>query len=141
MATATTTTNVIFPWSNAYSVGIPEIDTQHQGLIRLINELHASMASGQGKQVLEKILDDLVRYTEIHFTCEEDMMRRKGFSRLAAHHSVHEKLTAQVIELRNKYRASKLTLSIEVLQFLKEWLGNHIMIHDQAYARELKTPR
>ena len=30
-------------------------------------------------------------------------------------------------------------MSVEVMQFLKNWLGNHILVHDQAYARELKT--
>jgi hemerythrin len=138
MATATSNASVTFPWSDAYSVGIPQIDTQHKGLIRLINELHTAMAAGQGKQVLGKILDELVRYTEIHFTYEENMLRQGGYSKLAAHNSAHQKLTRQVMELRDKYRASKLTLTLEVMQFLKSWLGDHILIHDQAYARELK---
>jgi len=41
--------------------------------------------------------------------------------------------------LRNKYRDSSLTLGMEVLQFLRNWLANHIMGHDQQYAAELKT--
>lgn len=139
MATATTNTNVIFPWTDAYSVGIPQIDTQHKGLIRFINDLHAAMAAGQGKQVVGKILDDLVRYTEVHFAAEEEMLRQKKYSKLPTHHGVHTKLTAEVIELRDKYRANKVTLTLEVMQFLKNWLSNHIMVHDQQYAAELKT--
>jgi len=139
MAIATPPTNLIFPWSNAYSVGISQIDTQHKGLIRLINDLHSAMAAGKGKHALGAILDELVRYTESHFAFEESVLRQRQYSNLAAHHTEHRKLTGQVIELRERFRASKLTMSVEVMQFLKNWLADHIMVHDQAYARELKT--
>lgn len=138
MATATTPT-VIFPWSDSYSVGIPQIDSQHKGLIRLINDLHTAMAAGQGKQAMAGILDELIRYTKSHFTYEEGMLRQREYSNLASHHAVHEKLTSQVVELRERFRASKLTLSVEVMHFLKSWLADHILVHDKAYARELKT--
>lgn len=137
MATATTNATVIFPWSDAYSVGIQQIDAQHKGLIRLINDLHGAMAAGQGKQVLGKILEELVRYTEVHFTFEEGMLRHRAYSKLADHHKVHEHLTRQVIDLRDKYRSNKLTLTLEVMHFLKSWLADHIMVDDQAYAREI----
>jgi len=136
MATAAT---VIFPWCDAYSVGISQIDAQHKGLIRLINDLHAAMGLGKGKQALGAILDELVRYAESHFTYEESMLRQRQYSSLAAHHSVHQKLTAQVMELRERFRSSKLTMSVEVMQFLKSWLADHILVHDQAYARELQS--
>jgi len=138
MAT-TTTINVIFPWTAKYSVGIPQIDAQHKGLIGLINGLHAAMAAGQGKRVVGKILDDLVRYTEIHFRDEENLMRQKGYSKLVAHQEVHKKLTGQVVELRERYLAGNLTLTVEVMLFLKSWLADHIMGHDRQYAAELKT--
>jgi hemerythrin-like metal-binding protein len=138
MASLTTTT-VLFPWLEKYSVGIPEIDAQHKGLVRLINDLHAAMGAGHGKEAVGKILDELVRYTEQHFKFEENMLGQKRYSKLTAHQAEHKKLTGQVLELRNKYRDSSLTLGMEVLQFLRNWLANHIMGHDQQYAAELKT--
>jgi len=137
MAT-TTTTNVIFPWLDKYSVGIPQIDAQHQGLIRLINDLHAAMSAGHGKQSVGKILDELIRYTEQHFSYEENMLKVRTYSKLATHQAEHKKLTGQVLELREKFKAGALTLTMEVMQFLKNWLANHIMGHDQQYAAELK---
>ena len=139
MATATNPTTVIFPWNESYSVGISQIDAQHKGLIRLINDLHGAMSAGKGKQALGTILADLVHYTKVHFTFEENLLREKGYSNLAAHHAVHQKLTQQVIELQQRFAAAKLTLTVEVMQFLKSWLADHILVHDQAYARELKA--
>jgi hemerythrin-like metal-binding protein len=134
---ATLTANLIFPWQPKYSVGIAQIDAQHQGLIKLINDLHTAMGAGQGKETAGKILDELVRYTEVHFNYEEGMLRLKGYSQLAAHQATHKKLTVQVVELREKYRSGKLMLSMEVMRFLKDWLADHIMGHDHKYAAEL----
>jgi len=138
MATSTAS-NVIFPWLEKYSVGIPQIDTQHQGLVRLINDLHAAMGAGQGSQKVGKILDELVHYTEEHFSYEENMLRQRRYTKLTGHQAEHKRLTGQVVELREKYRNNTITLSVEVMQFLKNWLANHIMGHDQQYAAELKT--
>jgi hemerythrin-like metal-binding protein len=135
MATAT----VIFPWKEAYNVGIAQVDSQHKGLVKLINDLHSAMQAGKAKEAVGGIIDELIRYTQRHFNDEEAMLRMRGYSKLAAHHAVHQDLTRQVIELRDKFRASKLTLSIEVMQFLKNWLASHILTHDQAYAKELSA--
>jgi hemerythrin len=138
MATLTST-QVIFPWQEKYSVGIPQIDAQHQGLIRLINDLHSAMASGHGKDAIGKTLDELIRYTKSHFTYEETVLRQKNYSKYAMHLAEHKKLTAQVTELREKFLSNKLTLTMEVMQFLKNWLADHIMGHDHQYAAEFKT--
>ena len=135
---ATATTNVLFPWRAEYSVGVPMVDRQHMGLIKLINDLHSAMTAGKGKEALGPILDDLIRYTERHFADEEAMLRAKGYSGLTAHQSVHVDLTNQVYDLRAKFRTSRLAITIEVMQFLKSWLADHILVHDQAYARELR---
>ena len=138
MATSTTT-HVIFPWLEKYSVGIEQIDAQHKGLVRLINDLHAAMIAGQGSQNIGKILDELVHYTEEHFSYEENMLRERNFSRLIGHQLEHKRLTGQVVELREKYRNNSITLTMEVMRFLKDWLANHIMGHDQKYAAELRA--
>jgi hemerythrin len=41
------------------------------------------------------------------------------------------------VELREKYRKSALALTMEVMQFLKNWRANHIMGQDRQYAAEL----
>ena len=133
MATATE----VFPWKATYNVGIPQVDSQHKQLVKLINDLHAAMQSGKAKDVMGSIIDQLIVYTERHFNDEETMLRTRGYSRLAAHHAIHVDLTRQVIELRDKFKSSHLVLSIEIMHFLRDWLATHILTHDLAYAKEL----
>ena len=122
---------------DTYSVGIPQIDNQHKGLIRLINDLQAAMMAGKGKQVLSSIINDLIRYTEGHFAFEEALLQQRGYSALAAHKQEHKELTRQVHELRDKFQSSELTISMDVMKFLKNWLASHILERDKAYAKEL----
>src|SRR5580765_6566461 len=112
-----TTVTPIFPCRSEYSVRIPEIDAQHQQLVGLINELHAAMSAGNGKQALSHILDELVRYTEGHFSYEETMLERRGYSALAAHRAEHQRLKQQVYELRDKVKSGQTAVTIPVMQF------------------------
>lgn len=132
------TTTVLFPWKEAYSVRIPRIDTQHKGLVTLINDLHAAMLEGRAKEAMSRIVDELVDYTVQHFAFEESMLRQHGYTALAEHQLLHKKLCSQVFELRDKFRAGKITVTIETMHFLKNWLSGHILSADMAYARELK---
>jgi hemerythrin len=130
---------ILFPWRPEYSVGFEEIDRQHKLLVKLINDLQEAMYEGRGRDALAPILDDLVHYTETHFAFEEKMLQAGGFTKLVEHQAEHQKLTEQVCELRDQLRSRKIVLTTTVMRFLKNWLADHIMQHDQAYARELKA--
>lgn len=134
-----TATTVLFPWKEAYSVGFPRIDGQHKQLIALINELHCAMSEARANEAMAHIMDELVEYTERHFAFEESMLRQHAYSAFAEHQELHRKLTAQVKELREKIRAGRITVSLETMRFLKNWLASHILSADMAYARELET--
>jgi hemerythrin len=135
-----TSVTQIFPWREDYSVHIPQIDVQHQQLVAIINELHAAMLQGTANAALGRILDELVRYAQSHFAYEEAMLQQRGYSSLTVHRAEHQKLTQQVADLKERFRAGKLTLSVQVMQFLKEWLANHILTRDMQYAKELAPP-
>ena len=115
-------------WSNDLAVGNSFIDGDHQKLIDMVNRLHALMAEGKGKDVLDKVLHNLITYTQEHFRREEDLMRKMGYPGLEEHKTEHEKLLLQVLELQKKFQSGAATLSIQVLriptcQFAKRGWG------------------
>ena len=55
----------LIQWSPDYSVKVGEIDQQHQKLITMINELNDAMLKGKGKEILSKIIDGLISYTQV----------------------------------------------------------------------------
>jgi hemerythrin len=59
---------------NALSVSDPDIDQQHQKLVRMINDLHDAMRKGQTESVMANLFDRLLGYTAEHFSYEEQRM-------------------------------------------------------------------
>lgn len=123
----------MFEWSTSYATGIGTIDAQHQMLFQIAGKLHEAMGEGQGKAALNAILDRLLQYTESHFAHEERLLSSNNYPDLAAHKAKHAALCQQVREFQARYRAGQSTLTIQVLQFLKSWLVEHIQKTDLQY--------
>ncbi len=124
----------LISWNDNFSVNNALIDSQHKKLVTLVNELHDSMKAGKGKDALAKTFYELINYTKEHFETEERMMQKVNFSGYATHKKEHDTLTKEVLDLKEKFDAGKTMLSIEVLNFLKNWLTVHILDTDKQYA-------
>ena len=123
----------LIQWSDKYSVNNFLIDSQHKRLVSMINLMHESMKEGKGKETLQKILNDLVGYTKEHFLTEEAMMKKANYPGYAAHKTEHDKLTEKAVDLQKSYADGKAPLTMDVLNFLKNWLTNHIEGTDKKY--------
>lgn len=119
-------------WSNSYSVTVSQMDKEHQRLIDIINNLYAAMRSGRSKEAIGSILDELVEYTKTHFAHEEQLMQQANYSGYADQKKAHEALVSQLNEILVKYRSGT-ALGQEIMNFLKNWLINHIQGMDKQY--------
>ena len=124
----------LFQWKDEYIVGQFEIDSQHKRLFELADQLHAAMTTGKGKEVLNKTLGDLIDYTKRHFAAEEKLMQTFKYPDYLAHKALHDKLTAQVVEFQKEFVSGKAPVTIQLLQFLKDWLKHHIGETDRKIA-------
>jgi hemerythrin-like metal-binding protein len=124
----------MFDWNDSYSVNIASIDGQHKNLFRIAEELHAAMLKGTAQASTSKILDRLVQYVGVHFAYEERLMQAAHYPAFPAHKAMHDELTKQVLQFQEDLQKGKHSLTINLLQFLKKWLVNHIEGEDQKYA-------
>ena len=130
----------LMTWTDKLSVGVGVLDDDHKRLVGMVNELYDAMQTGQGRTTLGRILGDLIKYTQVHFSREEKLFAETGYPAATAHKQQHDALTSQVLEVQRKYMAgSTAMLSIDVLQFLKGWLINHIQGTDQKYRSHLNA--
>jgi hemerythrin len=127
-----------FVWNSGMSVGVKAADDDHKRLIDLLNKLHDGMKSGQGRDIVGKILDELVSYTRYHFAREEEYFDRTGYP-AEDHKREHRELVAQAVTLQSRFKSGESTLSIETLDFLKEWLTVHIQGTDKKYSVHLNA--
>ncbi len=125
-------------WNERYSVGIVRFDDHHKKLIDLLNELHAAMMAGKSREVLGKILDELVRYTKTHFSAEENIMQLYKYPGYPAHKTIHDTLTQQVLKFQGDFEAGSTSIGVEILGFLNKWLLDHIQKTDMSYSAFLR---
>lgn len=128
-------------WNDRFSVGSLVLDQQHKALVALINQLHAAMLKGALKEDMRKVFGELVHYTDSHFKAEEEMMRQSGYPLLAGHRTEHVEFVLKARELQGRLLTGKLTVSLDLLRFLKSWLSEHILGSDQQYAPYLSAAR
>jgi len=114
-------------------VNVREIDAQHKRLVEMVNEFHRAMRTGAAADVMKKLLRELISYTANHFALEEKYMKKYNFSGYNEHKQAHEKLVAQVLELQKTVESGKSVITIDVMNFLKDWLINHIKGMDKKY--------
>jgi len=124
----------IIQWNESLSVDIAEIDTQHQRLIRMINDLNDAMRQGKGKEVLGKIITGLITYTRTHFKAEEDYFAQFGYPDAATHKQEHVRFVEKVASFKQEFEQGKLGLSLEIMSYLSDWLQGHIKGVDKKYA-------
>ena len=124
----------LMKWNNSLSVGIDEVDQQHQKLIGLINDLHLNMKRQEGNHTIGNILKDLVDYTVYHFGAEEKLMHEHGYEDYENHKSIHKKLINRVADFQTKFNAGGTSVDSDLMNFLKDWLIKHIQGTDKQYA-------
>lgn len=126
-------------WNETYSVKVKEIDAQHKKLVEIINELHEKMKEGKGKQIIEKLLTDLLDYTVFHFSFEEKLLNTHSYPDYKIHVKLHSDLIDEVKSFRKKYEGGNAMLSLELMDFLKRWLVEHILNSDKQYSTHLNA--
>lgn len=122
-------------WNDDFSVGIDQVDTQHKRLIFLLNNMHDALTKGDTITIVQETLDSLVDYSINHFNDEEDIMVACNFPEYDAHKKIHNQLLENVILFQQKLNAGEEAISYELVDFLRDWLIDHIMREDKKYAK------
>lgn len=121
-------------WSAGLDIRIADIDNQHMKLVDIINALYDAMREGKGKNILETILDEMADYSVEHFAYEEKILTDNGYPGLNPHKMQHNEFVRKVNQFKQDFASGKMLVSIEVLNFLRDWLVSHIADSDKKYA-------
>ena len=124
-------------WSDQLSVNNAAIDSEHKKLVNITNKLHEAMSKGEGSKVMENILVELISYTKTHFANEEKLMRANNYKDLDEHIIQHQSFVAEVEKFYHKFKAGSFVMSVSVLNFLKNWLVDHIQGRDKKFGMSI----
>ena len=124
-----------FAFTSKYHVGIGFVDDEHKRLFEIIKEandvMHNDFLYDKFDQI-NNVLGELVEYTKVHFADEEDYMEKINYEGLEdqkrAHSMFVEKIENINLDDVDDNQDEYLT---EILNFLLDWLVNHILKADK----------
>ncbi len=125
---------MLIEWEDSFKTGINTFDEQHLQLFGMIKKLDIGIKEKKSKEIIGEILDGLFDYTIMHFSAEEKVMIKHGFSGYEEHKKEHDELTRKVKNYLVDYHNNRFLLSADLLGFLSNWLKNHIGLMDKKYA-------
>lgn len=126
-------------WNDSLKVGLTEIDTQHKKLVDLLNELNDAMQAGKSKEVLGRVIVELTNYTITHFNNEERYFKQFGYVDMEDHILAHKSFINKIKNFRNDFNAGNVSVSIEIMRYLKDWITKHINVTDKKYVELFKN--
>lgn len=122
-------------WDKSFSVGTTALDADHRRLIEILNRIYDAWNIDPNKVELDQLFDELLDYTDGHFSREESKLAARDYADLAAHQVQHERLREMVLAFRARHLAGNKpdALTEEMTHFLKTWLMDHILGEDMKY--------
>jgi len=121
-------------WTDAFSVGVEEIDRQHQEFVRLIGRLQTMQELKSPHGVILRILRELLKYADFHFESEENLMVLVKYPELDQHREEHKHLLKTAEAMTAAFASGKEPVE-SVLDFLADWFALHTQSSDKAAGR------
>lgn len=121
------------PWNDRYSVGVRQIDEQHQKLVGIMNKLCDFMDKGEENYVIGEVLEELAEYAWSHFALEERYFIEFDYDKTDEHVAQHREFSKQVSSLKKDLSEGKETVSTDTISFLGKWFTEHVLTYDKEY--------
>jgi hemerythrin len=126
-------------WSDDLSVGVPEMDNQHQKLIGMINRLIREQKSLTDPTTIAELLTEMTDYALEHFRAEEYLMSEYGYEHKDRQVLQHEAFITKTQEFYSATNVGTNILSMALLDYLRNWLVDHILDEDMKYKSFFKS--
>ena len=112
------------------SVGVPEIDAQHEHLINLINKL--------SKMCLERdevsdiafamMIKQTLYFIQFHMNCEKELMEETAYPELEVHNQFHHVFFMNFLKQIRAFESRDCFAPEKLPDFLYEWLNSHLIM-------------
>ena len=120
-------------WDDKYSVGISRLDDEHKQFIDVINKAIATKEHNGNPEDLKEVLRRITMYAITHFSTEENYMIEFNYPEYQHHKEEHHDFSRKVIEYCERVTDGDSQLANKILEYLKQWLVNHIQVTDKKY--------
>jgi hemerythrin-like metal-binding protein len=129
----------LIAWREEFSIGIPSVDYEHKGMIRMINQLHEELSAAPSRETVSDFLGEIHALISAHFALEEKEMREMAYDAFDDHKDDHERLLDEIRDIMDDFEADESGDYAEELgRRLEAWFTEHFRTKDARLHRFLK---
>lgn len=129
----------MYEMKDEFKTGIAIIDEQHKMLFNIADRAYLLLKDDFIQDKYDKIatiLEELKDYTSFHFKTEEKYMESIGYKRLFSQKIAHNDFIQKLDNVDLKHiDANQKQAILDILQFLNDWLIEHIFHSDKLIAK------
>ena len=129
----------LIEWRDEFAIGIPAVDYEHKGMIRMINQLHEELSAEPSRDTVTDFLAEIHALISAHFALEEKEMREMGYDEFGDHKDDHERLLDEIRDIMDDFLDGEPADYAEDLsRRLESWFTEHFRTRDARLHRFLK---
>lgn len=123
----------MYQYTDDCRLGIPEIDSEHEHLFSIVNDIYTMLTSGTvTREKAHQLTLALKEYANTHFAHEEAYMKKLQDPELASQKQEHEDFTARIgrFSIPNLSDEQLPSALSDLADYLSRWLFRHIIGSD-----------
>ena len=127
-------------WGDFLSVGVPEIDKEHQQFVARVNDVNKAIIEVQDKVAVERLMDLMLMEATHHFRHEQLLLEKWKYPEAKDHAKKHGKLISQLNRTIEEFREDDISFvwALKGLR-IKQLLVEHLLQEDMKYKDFLRT--
>lgn len=120
----------MYKWTPDLSLGNDAIDKEHQQLFELLDHYYNGLVNNGPRMELIELINSMLEYANLHFANEETLMYNLKYPDVEHHIELHRSFAAQATEFYEMVSQGRLLLTLQVTNYIKDWLVDHIKGED-----------
>ena len=127
-------------WTEKMSVSSEVLDGHHKMIIDCLNRLHPLIGAPDRIAEVHEVVDLLEDFVLVHFSEEEQAMKRAGYLDWRNHKDQHDRMYDLVFKLKADLEHGHVPDAERLFALLYDWLMAHILGEDRKYIPYITNP-
>ena len=127
----------MFEMKEEYYLGVDAMDAEHKKLFEIAESAYKLLNDEfiiDKFDYIVKIIEELKDYAEVHFSHEEAYMESIQYKKFFSHKIEHQEFIEKINQIDwDEVEKDQEKAILAILEFLNNWLVNHILYTDKLY--------
>ena len=123
-------------WVSEFEIGNEYVDLQHRYFLDLITRIGKNFRETNNDDYKRKLIIELHKYADFHFTSEENIATSCGLPRVKCHHQLHLQLLEELNQNAENLDNGLKTID-EFLEFITDWFLVHTQHEDRKFFKAM----